>query len=66
MHAEPLPRVVWVVRFVTELERPGSWTDPVLLADRGVELWEVNASRAPEDAALDELSAWPPVTDGLQ
>lgn len=66
MHAEPLTRAVRVVRFVTELERLGPWTDPALLADRGVELWEANASRDPEDAALDELAAWPPVADDLQ
>jgi hypothetical protein len=56
MHAEPLPRVVWVVRFVTDLERLGPRTDPALLADRGVELWKANSSRAPKDAALDELA----------
>ena len=66
MHAEPLPRVVWVVRFVTELERLGLWTDPALHAYRGVELWKANAGRAPEDAALDELAAWLPVADDLQ
>jgi hypothetical protein len=57
---------IWVVRFVTELERLGPWADPAILADRGAELWETLASRKPEDAALDELALSPPVTDTLQ
>lgn len=66
MLPEPLIRVVWVVRFVTELERLSPWNDPALLADRGAKLWEVDASRSPEDAALDDLAAWPLVANHLQ
>jgi hypothetical protein len=66
MHVELLPRSIWVVRFIHELTRLGSSIDPSLLADRGAELWDHQSDRKPEDAALDELAAWPSVSDRVQ
>lgn len=66
MHVELLPRAIWVVRFVNELARLGSCADPALLADRGAVLWEIRSGRNPEDVALDELAAWPCVSDRAQ
>lgn len=57
---------IWVVRFVTELERLGLQMDPAILADRGSELWKCHAGLDPENAALRELVHWPPAADGLQ